>query len=340
MIGGFTWSWNWGSFGLIKDNFKWGSGYNGNVIFSAKAPTFPFIYLKMNPAKWLEFNYIHGWLNSEVLDSLRTYSFNNGSRQVMHPKYLAANFLSIKPCKPFLISIGNSIVYSDINIYPGYLIPVFFYKSIDHGIANSNLAGQNAQLYFDVNYFPIKKTKLYFSMFIDEIAFDRMFDKAKHSNFYSFKTGFKISNIASNFSLIVEYTRTNPVTYKHFIPTLTFQSNQFNIGYYLPDNSKDLFIKLVYQPLAKFKIGIDFLHAQVGTQYEYTGGSSIWGKPFLDKIIWKNTSATVSAKYELINDLYFYLSFTNSKITGAEKNTFTPQILQGNYFNSSVSYQF
>jgi hypothetical protein len=43
--------------------------------------THPFVCaprLSLYPVKWLEFNYIHGWLVSEVIDSARSYYTNGG----------------------------------------------------------------------------------------------------------------------------------------------------------------------------------------------------------------------------------------------------------------------
>ena len=73
MQGGLTYSWDWGNIGLIKDNHSWGSNYNGSNIQSGRTPSFAKISLQLNPVKWFEFNYYHGWLVSEVIDSTRSY---------------------------------------------------------------------------------------------------------------------------------------------------------------------------------------------------------------------------------------------------------------------------
>ena len=49
MRGGITWSWKWGSAGLIKDHFVWGNNYNGANIFSGRTPSFGQIYLNLKP---------------------------------------------------------------------------------------------------------------------------------------------------------------------------------------------------------------------------------------------------------------------------------------------------
>ena len=92
MRGGITYAWNWGSLGLVKDHIQWGNNYNGANIFSGRTPSFGMIKLHLNPVKWLDFNYFHGWLVSEVIDSSRSYYTSNGDwRGVYRDKYIAAN---------------------------------------------------------------------------------------------------------------------------------------------------------------------------------------------------------------------------------------------------------
>ncbi len=73
MRGGVTYSWKWGSFGLVKDHLTWGNNYHGAMILTDRAPSFAQIKLKIKPVKWFELNYIHGWLVSKVVDSVRSY---------------------------------------------------------------------------------------------------------------------------------------------------------------------------------------------------------------------------------------------------------------------------
>ena len=185
MRGGITYAWKWGSFGLVKDHFTWGNNHHGANIFSGRTPSFAQIYLKMKPAKWFEFNYVHGWLVSEVVDSSRSYwftsSYGTQYRQVYHPKYIAANLFTFTPVKRLNLSFGNSIVYTDLGVFPGYLIPLAFFKSIDHTV-NHNIDNQNSQMFFDFSSRQIKYLHLYTTLFLDELSTKNMFKKDKHSN--------------------------------------------------------------------------------------------------------------------------------------------------------------
>ncbi|MFC2094483.1 hypothetical protein ACFLSH_02520, partial [Bacteroidota bacterium] len=65
--------WDWGSFAIGKEFMEWGYAENGLIVLSQKAPSFPFIRLDINPIDWLGFNYFHGWLSSDVVDSSDIY---------------------------------------------------------------------------------------------------------------------------------------------------------------------------------------------------------------------------------------------------------------------------
>ena len=332
MKGGVTYSWKWGSIGLVKDNLTWGNNYNGANIISSKAPSFPFLKLHLNPVKWFDFNYIHGWLVSRVIDSLRTYSYSYGSRIIYREKYIAANMFTFTPFKKLNISFGNSVIYSDIGIQPGYLIPIMFFKAVDHSQNGmNNDAGQNAQMFFDISSRQIKHVHLYSSVYIDELNKANMFDKQKQSNFISFKCGFSVSDYPfRNITIISEYTRTNPITYKHFIPTTTYESNLYTLGNYLKDNSDEWFVCLKYKPMRGLHIDISYLFARKGPDYPYTGiGSSGLGMPFMDSIEWYKKNLSIQASYEVFNDIFLFAAYSNSLIKDDLK-IYTPKYFQGN----------
>ncbi len=67
--GGLTFGWQWGEFTMAKDFINIGSSYQSPVILSSKAPSFPFIRLDIHPVKWFHYNFIHAWLNSDLIDS-------------------------------------------------------------------------------------------------------------------------------------------------------------------------------------------------------------------------------------------------------------------------------
>ena len=87
MRGGITYAWEWGSVGVVKENVEWGTNYNGANILGGHNPSFVQLRLNLRPVEWLEFNYIHGWLNSMVVDSTHSFWVTNSVRIPITVKY-------------------------------------------------------------------------------------------------------------------------------------------------------------------------------------------------------------------------------------------------------------
>ena len=330
MRGGISYSWKWGNVSLIKDHLQWGNNYHGSNIIAGRTPSFAQIKLHLHPAKWFYFNYIHGWLVSEIVDSTRSYFYGNGNyREVFHEKYFAANMFTFVPFKKLHVSVGNSIVYSDIGVHAAYLIPFMFYKSIDHTLnGTSNKPGQNSQMYFDISSRQIRNLHLYGSMFIDELSIPRLTDPDRH-NFLSYKIGGSISNLPfPNISATVEYTRTLPMTYQHHIPTTTFESNFYNLGHYLRDNSQEIYVALTFKPLRGLHLKASYLFAQHGDDFVYGEEDKPDMMPILENIIYENTTLAFRATWEFTNNSYLLLSFMSSDIRD-EKSIRTPEFFAG-----------
>ena len=332
MRGGVTWSWKWGTIGLVKDHFEWGNYSNCPNIFSSKPPSIAHIKINMKPAKWFEFNYIHGWLVSEVVDSSRSYYFTNSYgthyREVYYQKYLSANMFTFIPVKGLSASIGNSIIYSDNGIQPAYMIPVFFYKSVDHtlGGANTNYAGQNSHLFFDISIRMINHLHLYFTAFYDDLAISRFFMDDEW-NFYSIKGGIQVSNPVPNLFISAEFLRTNPLVYKHNIPTTTFESNRYNLGHYLQDNSLNYYFDLAYKPLRGLKLRLHYNFARHGPDHNSLGTKRT-GIPFMETVEWEQKQFGFRADYQPLNDVFVFFEVIKSLTTG-DQEKYTAPVFQG-----------
>ncbi|MFH1514797.1 MAG: hypothetical protein ABIG42_04985, partial [bacterium] len=320
MRGGITVAWNWGSFGLMNDRFEWGNNYHGANILSGKAPSFPYIQLHIRPVKWLDFNYIHGWLYSNVIDSSRSYfTSNNDYRVVYRNKYIATNMFTVTPFKRLNISFGNSIIYSDINVHPVYLIPFMFFNAVDASRTGyTDAASSNSQMFFDVSSRQIKYLHLYATLFIDELKMSRITDPDLY-NFTSWKAGFRVSDFPlSNLSFTFEWTKTNPITYKHYIPATTFASGDYSLGHYLRDNSYEYYLAIGYKPIRGLLVQASCTLAAHGDEYKYDHqqGISVDQLPYMKNKTWQNSEIAVSARYEYTANAYFFLEYLNSARTG------------------------
>lgn len=311
--GGISFYTSWGSLGLVKDNIVWGDNLNGANIFSGRAPSFPMITLNIKPVKWLELNYIHGWLVSNVLDSNNYYSENGKRHYRMQNKFVAANMMTFRPVSGLNLSVGNSIVYAEQNINPLYLIPIAFYKALDKG-ATRGLAieNQNSQLFFNISSRNIKHLHLYLSVFIDEVSFKRFLPSSKAKNPISYKVGGNLTNFpVENLSLTAELTRTNIIAYKHSIEAITWESNSVGLGHYLGDNAMDIYLAMKYMPIRGLDLKLSYTGIYKYNDYNYERSNilNIISQKAYDQKVFTNSIFAFNALYEVFNNIYAHIDF-------------------------------
>lgn len=368
--GGVKVSNKWGSVGFVKDNIVWGDNYHGSNIISGRAPSFPMITLNIKPVKWFEMNYFHAWLVSNQTDS-SYYYLENDTKIWYRPanKFMASNMFTITPVRNLKISFGNSIIYAEKTIQGAYIIPIAFYKSIDHTLTKGlGTENQNSQMFLNISSRNLKHTHLYGSVFVDEFNFNRLKPDNKEANPISIKAGGAVSNFPiQNLSAIVEYTRTNILNYKHSIPVINYESNGYNLGHYLGDNSLELYASLQYKPIKGLDVKVFYMNAKHGNEYDYVRRGTwngITGKvtdiikqASLGDVIWKNQTIGFHSTYEVINNFYVFVkveqsniesyetekaaSFGEKKMTASESlNYFTPKFFQGNKLTLSGGFSF
>jgi len=348
MRGGITFSWKWGELAVVKDHLLWGDNYNGSIINSGRYPSYGMIKLHLKPAKWFDFNYFHGWLVSEVIDSSLSYMPSSGFyRTVYKPKYMAANMFTVIPAEGINLSFGNSIIYGDIELQPAYLVPFMFFKSIDHTI-NANIENQNSQMFGNISIRFIKHLHLYGSVFIDEFSIERVGDSNRH-NVYSWKVGGKLSNWpVRNISVTYEMTKSLPLTFEHRLPITTYATNQYNIGHYLRGNSRDYFVQLEIKPLRGLKLIASYQYAMHGNEYEFSiENSPLDELPILKDKTWDNETIALEAFYEFTANSYMFAAYTFRNIQGYDVDgypasyylsKFTPEMFHGK--TSTFSFGF
>jgi hypothetical protein len=324
--GQLTYSLKWGSLGIYHDHFSWGDGYNGASYFSGRPPAFPFVKLHLKPAKWIEFSYIHAWLKNSIDDFALVNETSQYAFASSISKHLSANLLTFIPWRGLDISFGNSIIY-DGPEQLSYLIPVLFYKSVDQAQTNG-IDNENSQMFLDLSSRQIKHLQLYLSLYVDEFKMSRIWTKNEH-NFLSWKGGICISDLpVRNLSFILEGTRTLPMTYQHYIPTVTFTSDGYNLGNYLRDNSQEIYLACIYKPVRGCSVTLSYNFAEHGDEFQYGLVANPTELPVLKNISWQNQSIALNVSYSLVAGTVVFLNYQNSKTKGDVQ--FTAPVFLGN----------
>jgi hypothetical protein len=201
-------------------------------------------------------------------------------------------------------------------------------------------------MYATISSRQIKNLHIYGSLFIDELSLKRI--GTNRHNFTSYKGGLAVSNFPlKNLSAGMEYTRTNPITFKHRIPSITFESNQFNLGHYLRDNSKEFYIWAKYKPHAGLTFNISYTYAVHGNEYQYISGTDAEKYPFIKDKTWQMNAVEVKCTYQMYSGIFVYLSYEISDIKGFDVDDhtasyyldlYTPKLYQGNTHTLSTGF--
>ncbi len=307
-----------GNISFGKDNLVWGYGENSNIVLSNKVPSYPYIRLDYKPLKWLDFNYTHAWLNSNIADSSLSYFTNSGRidndfRLVFIQKFLATHSIEVEAMRGLNIAIGESIVYSD-KMDPGFLIPINLFKFYDNNRSNYLIeAGSNGQYFLSISSRnQIKNTHLYSTLFIDEIKVSSIFNKTESRNQLGYNLGGSITDIFIPYlSLGGEYTRVNPFVYSNLISAQNYTSYNYSMGDWMGNNFDRTIVFAKYTPIAKLKIVARYQKIRkggTGTIYEQYAVQP--QQNFLFDYIKTRSDLFLQARYEYINNIYLTSSLT------------------------------
>jgi len=360
-------SW-WGSIGIQRENIRWGEAYHSSNILSGRSPAVPMITLQLTPCRWFQFDYFHAWLVSNVIDSTYYYLENvAGSNVAMknyrpYNKFMAANMFTFTPIKQLSFSLGNSVIYAEKTIQAAYLIPIAFYKSLDHlltkGIRTQN---QNSQAFASLSIRPIDHLHVYGSFYVDEIKFARFKKSNPQNNPISYLLGFNWSGWPlKGLSFRGEFMRSYIACYTHSIDVLDWSSNSYNMGHYMGDNAQSIYAELAYRPIRGMWLKVSYTNDMKYNSYAYLRdniGETIAEKPF-DYCIYRNEEWRFDGVYEPHPNMYLTISLGYNNAQGFDNiktdalssedvgnaqhylNRFCPLFYQGKNFTTSVAFSF
>lgn len=332
-----SYTWKNGQISIGQDQMRWGYGENGRIVLSDKALAYPYIRFDYQPLKWLRFNYMNLWLNSNIIDSTRSYNTGVSDRILYVPKYMATHSLIFTPKKGFDIAIGESIVYSD-RLDIGFLIPINFFKIYDNNRSNYNIgAGSNGQFFTQFSSRnQIKNTHLYACLFIDEIRVSTIFNPAKSRNQVGYTLGGSITDaLLPYLTLGTEYTHVNPFVYSNIIPAQFYTQFDYSLGDWMGNNFDRSMVFAKYTPIPRVRLYARYEHIRKGgpgtIQQQYLAEPQ---PRFLFDFQKKRTDLFFQVGYEFMNNFYFtgsyqWLSQTLADGANAKNNTIQVGISYG-----------
>lgn len=344
--GSISYDWGWGNISLNKDYFSWGNGYYGNTILSAKAPSYTHLRFTLKPVDWFRFYYTHGWLTSNVIDSLRSqfnYGIYESDAEFFIPKYYAANLFVFEPVSSLELMIGNSAVYSGDNIRPEFLLPFMFFKYLDRDLGKGSVEDANGQLHFGVNYKPVNQLSLYGNILFDVIEINKTLEAENPNNWFGFTVGTKgVNLLADNLDLTVEYTRINPWVYEHKKSTTTYKHLDYPLGHWIGQNADLLRVQFDYKFIRPLKLSVYFQRFRKGGLKDISeayGGSNNEQEDFLYGPLRKENTIGFDIKYNPFHEVYLKALYKYTDISD-EDPLRTPDFQLGSNHNFSISLSY
>ena len=345
--GSMNFNWNWGSVSIIKDYFQWGHEKFGNLYLSTKAPDYPRIELHLKPLPWLRFSYIHGWLNSQLIDSSsihyeHTESISPRIKEAYINKYIAANMLTISPITSLDISVGNSFVYSG-DLRPEMFIPFLFFKWLDHNTGRLSVDDGNGTIFTDISVKYPKEFQFYTSLFIDVANIRNLLNNSSENTSIGYTFGVKkVDLLLNNLDLTVEYTRINPWVYENKYQSADYKHINFSLGHWLGQNADQVRVQFNYQPVRGLKFEAYAERVRKGGLddifFAYQGMDE-FNKSFLYSPLRTDKIFGLNVSYEYMHDMIIEGKYRYSSITDEDPER-TQDFLLGkkNSFSLTLYY--
>ncbi len=336
-----------GSIALKKNYVNWGSGKFGKLFLSSNAASFPHIEFKLQPASWFSLSYIHGWLNSLVLDSSRFYYSYQGNIQpflveTYINKYIAANIISFKPYKWLTFSVGNSFIYSG-DLRPEMFIPVMYFKVMDHNTGRGDVNDGNGLIFFDFNTNYFKNINIYGSLLIDVLEIRSLLKGEFYKSWFGVTAGVSfVDVIIPNLDIFAEYSRLNPWLYENKYITTNYKHLGYVLGHWIGNNADLLSFQLNYKFIRSLNLSLKSeIFRKGGSEDIYYAYIERKKLPFLFGNNRYDFSIEFSALFNPLHNVYVKGKYKYSEITDEETQR-TPAFLLGNKssFILSVSYGF
>lgn len=341
--GGLSIDWGWGDLSYQKDYLKIGHGNFGQLILSDKAPSYPFLRFSLYPVNWLRMTFIHGWLNSNFVDSIgyyyRTSTVYEANRQRFVKKYFALNLFTVSPIANLDISFGNSAVYKG-EFKPEMMLPFMFFKYLDRDLGKGSIEDSNGQLFFDLKYNTLKRLQFYYTFFLDVTSIRELVKGENWSTWYGITVGATTFDVLKDFDVTAEYTRINPWLYEHKDSTTTYKHINYPLGHWMGQNSDQLRMQIDYFPHPQYYGGIYFERVRKGgidsieTVYKYK-----IEKAFLYSPLRVEYRVGFFFSYEYMHDLICKMNYEYSNITDEEKTRY-PLWMLGVSHRFSISLQY
>ena len=225
-------------FDFGKFNRFWGPGAYPLTV-SNKSPSYPQFGFEWDIIPSLRLKYFHGFLKSEIQDSIRSNYYENvGERQFDLPRSVAGHRLEWTPLPRVTFGATETVIYGVRSLDVHYLMPFIPFWSLQHYLGDTD----NIQMSGDISL-KFNNGNLYMILFIDEWRPEWTFEK-ENRNWFGWQIGFtKAELFMKSDKLVGEFSWTDHRIYRHKFSINDYYSHGYPLGFWAGPHSEDLFVE-------------------------------------------------------------------------------------------------
>ena len=221
---------------INKTSKHWGLGKR-SLILSNKVPSFPHLGFYVPLSSIFKFEYFHGSLQSNIVDSNYNYYYTTGKTKQIS-RNVVAHRLIIKPSKSMNIILNELVIYANRSIEWTYLMPFIPFFPLQNYLNDID----NIIISMDYEYIFNTNKRIYFSFLIDEWSPPYTFTKQNH-NWFGYQIGVQLKNLYSKKDqLLIEYLWTDHRIYHHRFSSNDAYSWGYPLGFWAGPHAKELIL--------------------------------------------------------------------------------------------------
>ena len=245
-------------FDFGKFNRFWGPAIYP-LIVSNKPPSYPQFGFEWDIIPSLRLKYFHGFLKSEIQDSIRaSYYGNVGERQFNLPRSIAGHRLEWTPIPRVTFGATETVIYGIRGLDIHYLMPFIPFWSLQHYLGDTD----NIQMSGDVSL-NFENGNLYAVLFIDEWRPEWTFEE-KNRNWFGWQIGFTRTELfMKSDKLEGEFSWTDHRIYRHRFSINNYYSHGYPLGFWAGPHAQELYFNY-FLPFGKYNLNINYSDATRG----------------------------------------------------------------------------
>jgi len=300
---------------FAQQEIAWGHGLSGKLILSNNPEQYPYIAVSKSWG-WGKFIALHG-----KLQSFQQGTLEDGTK-IFPDKWVAAHRLEFSPWDPITIGLNEVFIYGNRYADWSYLIPFNFYRAVQHKLRDRD----NATIAIDLEAIPLNGAKLYGTIFIDEMKFEKL-GTDWWGNKHAFQGGVVLADPfrLHNTMLQAEYTAIMPWVYTHKFAVNRYESDGRSLGHPAGPNSEVILFSVSKDISVRWLLGLQWSQTKKGANYpnENIGGDLLTGenvllgtqeeprqtRRFLEGILTTTKQTELFTRYELFNDFFVSASY-------------------------------